>query len=99
MIKQLTIMLCLLVFFAINASSSNTLQQVPGTGIFMQTPQGFTASKRFAGFEQVDTMSSLMRPLIPISEPTRLRRISFAFFCLKKKTKKSQVPRSCIISN
>lgn len=68
MIKQLTIMLCLLVFFAINASSSNTLHQVPGTGIFMQTPQGFTASKRFAGFEQVDSMSSLMvMPLKDVS--------------------------------
>src|SRR5660398_290733 len=30
--------------------------------------------------------------LIHISEPTRLRRISYAVFCLKKKTKKKKDP-------
>ena len=64
--KQLIIMLCLLVFFVTNVSSSTALQQVPGTGIFMQSPKGFTASKRFAGFEQVDTMSSLM--ILPLKD-------------------------------
>lgn len=60
------IALCLLLFSASYASSSTALQQVPGTGIFMQSPQGFTASKRFAGFEQVDTMSSLM--VLPLKD-------------------------------
>src|SRR5690554_1238609 len=63
---RLMIALCLLLFSASYASSSTALQQVPGTGIFMQSPQGFTASKRFAGFEQVDTMSSLM--VLPLKD-------------------------------
>jgi len=64
--KRLIVTLCLLLSFATNASSSTALQQVPGTGIFMKSPQGFTASKRFAGFEQVDTMSSLM--ILPLKD-------------------------------
>src|SRR5660398_294634 len=33
-------------------------------------------------------LSHILLSLIHISEPTRLRRISYAVFCLKKKTKK-----------
>src|SRR5660397_259366 len=36
--------------------------------------------------------------LIHISEPTRLRRISYAVFCLKKKTKnKKKTTQECVI--
>src|SRR5660398_220602 len=34
--------------------------------------------------------------LIHISEPTRLRRISYAVFCLKKKKKKNKKAKYCI---
>lgn len=64
--KRLIITLYWLVFFTTNAISSTDLQQVPGTGIFMQSPHGFTASNRFTGFEQVDTKSSLM--VLPLKD-------------------------------
>ena len=64
--KRLIITLYLLVFFATNVNSSSALQQVPGTGIFMQTPQGFTDSKRFSGFEDLVTKSTLM--ILPLKD-------------------------------
>lgn|GEM_PF-3019366 len=64
--KRFIIMLCLMVCSASYASQPTNLQQIPGTGIFMKSPQGFTASQRFAGFEQVATKSSLM--ILPLKD-------------------------------
>ncbi len=64
--KLLIIALIISLFSASIFAQTSPLKQVPGTGIFMQSPQGFTASKRFAGFEQVDTMSSLM--VLPLKD-------------------------------
>src|SRR5660397_266294 len=45
-------------------------------------------TSRFAGFHQIMGIDVGRRlSLIHISEPTRLRRISYAVFCLKKKKK------------
>src|SRR5678815_4090603 len=43
-------------------------------------------------FETLLNSHFLDLSLIHISEPTRLLSISYAVFCLKKKTKKSQIP-------
>src|SRR5660398_291055 len=43
-------------------------------------------------FDSIPTMAQMIKALslIHISEPTRLRRISYAVFCLKKKKKQNQ---------
>src|SRR5660398_66054 len=50
-----------------------------GTGVIIQ-----------AGYDKTNTAHALTLSLIHISEPTRLRRISYAVFCLKKKKKKKK---------
>lgn len=66
--KRFIIMLCLMVFSASIFAQTASLEQVPRTGIFIKPPKGFTESKRFSGFEQVATKSSLIvMPLKDVS--------------------------------
>src|SRR5660398_197085 len=46
---------------------------------------GISRKKRLGGLLPVFPYSARLLSLIHISEPTRLRRISYAVFCLKKK--------------
>ena len=56
-------------------------EQVQGLGIFLHAAPRDAAAVRCAHH----TLTGIQLSLIHISEPTRLRRISYAVFCLKKK--------------
>src|SRR5660398_47902 len=51
----------------------------------METPDTMTAVYDFKDFTMIWEHTIGILSLIHISEPTRLRRISYAVFCLKKK--------------